>query len=273
MVPTVRLNNGVEIPQFGFGVWQVGPDEVVDAVGQALEVGYRHIDTAAMYGNEEGVGHAIDKSGIARDELFVTTKLNNDAHGYDNALVAFDESLDRLGLEQVDLYLIHWPLPSQDAYVETWKAFEKLYADGRARSIGVSNFQRPHLDRLLAETDVVPAVNQVEIHPTFTQEPLRAAHRELGIVTEAWSPLGRATDLDDPAVKSVAADVGRTPAQAVLRWHLQKGNVVFPKSVTPARIEENFGVFDFELSDEQLEAIGALDRGNRIGPDPDTMGG
>lgn len=272
MVPTVRLNNGVEIPQLGFGVWQIGPEEVVDAVDTALTTGYRHIDTAAMYGNETGVGQAIDKSGIAREDLFVTTKLNNDAHGYDNARRAFDESLELLGLDHVDLYLIHWPLPTQDDYVATWRALESIYADGRARSIGTSNFQPPHLQRLVDETDVVPAVNQVEIHPTFTQDDLRATNAGLGIATQAWSPLGRATDTDAEEVRVIAADVNRTPAQVVLRWHLQLGNVVFPKSVTPSRIEENFAIFDFELTGDHVDAISALDRGNRIGPHPDTMG-
>ena len=269
--PTISLNNGNEIPQFGFGVWQVPEDQVVEAVSTALEVGYRHIDTAAMYGNEEGVGEAIAKSGVDRSELFVTTKLNNDAHGHDEALAALDESLRGLGLDYVDLYLIHWPLPGQDKYVETWKAFEEMYASGRARSIGVSNFHANHLNRLIAETNVRPAVNQIEVHPTFTQDDLRATNKLLNIATEAWTPLGRG-DLELATITSIAENVGKTPAQVILRWHLQEGHIVFPKSVTPSRIKENFDVFDFELSGADITAISALDAGDRTGPNPDEFG-
>lgn len=269
-VPTVSLNNGAEIPQLGFGVWQVEPDEVFDAVTKALEVGYRHIDTAAMYENEEGVGRAVAESGVAREDVFLTTKLDNDGHGYDAALAAFDESLARLGTDYLDLYLIHWPIPARDLYIDTWKAFEKLYAEGRARSIGVSNFQVHHLHRLLDASTVVPAVNQIEVHPTLTQEPLRAVNADLGIHTEAWTPLGNG-DFDHPTVKTIAEAAGKTPAQVVLRWHLQEGNIVFPKSVTPARIEENVDLFDFELSDADVASISALDEGKRTGPDPDAF--
>ncbi|MGI8614195.1 MAG: aldo/keto reductase [Nocardioidaceae bacterium] len=271
--PTITLNNGAQIPQLGFGVFQVSPEDIVGAVRKALEVGYRHIDTAAAYQNEEGVGRAIADSGLARDELFVTTKLWNTDQGHDEALEAFDASLARLGLDFVDLYLIHWPAPGRDDYVDTWKAFEKIYADGRARSVGVSNFTASNLRRLAAETTVTPAVNQIELHPSFTQSELRAVHADMGIATEAWSPLGQAADLESPTVTEIAERLGRTPAQVVLRWHLQLGNIAFPKSVTPARIEENFDVFDFELADDDMTAITALDRDNRIGPDPDTFNG
>jgi len=269
--PQVRLNNGVEIPQLGFGVWQVSTDDIVAAVTTALEVGYRHIDTAAIYGNEEGVGRAIADSGIARDELFVTTKLWNAEQGFDSTLAAFDASLARLGLDHVDLYLIHWPAPDRNAYVDTWKAFERIYADGRARSIGVSNFLPEHLHHLLEQTDVVPAVNQIELHPTHSRPDLRALHAELGIQTEAYSPLGLAQDLTAPAVVEIAGRLGRTPAQVILRWHLQAGRIVFPKSVNPGRIAENFDVFGFELSAEDMAAIDALDTGNRLNQDPATF--
>jgi diketogulonate reductase-like aldo/keto reductase len=271
-VPQVTLNNGVAIPQLGFGVWQVSTDDIVPAVAKALQVGYRHIDTAAIYGNEEGVGAAIADSGIARDDLFVTTKLWNADHGFDSTLAAFDASLQRLGLDYVDLYLIHWPVPAKDAYVHTWKAFERIYADRRARAIGVSNFLPEHLRRLLAETEVVPAVNQIELHPTFGQQELVRLHRELGIHTEAYSPLGLAQDLSAPAVVQIAERLGRTPAQVILRWHLQAGRIVFPKSITPSRIEENFDVFGFELSAADLAAIDELDAGNRLGQNPATFG-
>lgn len=271
-VPTVTLNNSVQIPQLGFGVFQVPFEETFDAVTTALQTGYRHIDTAAMYENEAEVGRAIAESGIERDDVFVTTKLNNPDHGYDNVPGAIRQSLDHLGLDQVDLYLVHWPLASRDVFVDTWRGMEKVYADGLARAIGVSNFQPAHLDRLLNETDIVPAVNQVEAHPTFTQDALRDKHRQLGIATEAWAPLGQASDLDDSTVIGIADELGRTPAQVVLRWHLQLGNIVFPKSVTPSRIAANFDIFGFELSPQQVDAISALDRGNRLGPDPDTLG-
>ncbi|MFJ8198320.1 aldo/keto reductase [Streptomyces sp. NPDC096152] len=268
-VPPIILNNGVEMPQLGFGVWQVPDDEAERAVGTALEAGYRSIDTAAIYGNEEGTGKAIAASGLSREDVFVTTKLWNSEQGYDSALRAFDASLDKLGLEYVDLYLIHWPVPAKDAYVDTYKAFEKLLADGRTRAIGVSNFLPEHLERLIDRTSIVPAVNQIELHPHLQQHAARAFHAERGIATEAWSPLGQGKGLlDVPAIVAIARKHGRTPAQVVLRWHLQLGNVVIPKSVTPARIEENIQVFDFSLDDEDLAAISALDEQRRLGPDP-----
>jgi diketogulonate reductase-like aldo/keto reductase len=268
-VPPITLNNGVEMPQLGYGVWQVPDDEAESAVATALEAGYRSIDTAAIYGNEEGTGKAIAASGIAREELFVTTKLWNGDQGYDSTLRAFDTSLDKLGLEYVDLYLIHWPLPSRGLYVDTYKAFEKLHADGRIRAIGVSNFLPEHLERLIGETSVVPAVNQIELHPHLQQRAAREYHAERGITTEAWSPLGQGKGLlEVPAIVAIARKHNRTPAQVVLRWHLQLGNVVIPKSVTPSRIQENIAVFDFSLDDEDLAAISALNEDRRLGPDP-----
>jgi 2,5-diketo-D-gluconate reductase A len=271
-VPNIRLNNGTEIPQFGFGVFQIPPAETAGAVREAFAAGYRHIDTAQMYGNEEGVGEAIKDSDLSRDEVFVTTKLNNDAHGYNSAISALDESLKKLQLDYVDLYLIHWPLPHQDRYVETWKGFEKLLADGRARSIGVSNFQPAHLDRLAKETDTVPSVNQIELHPLLTQTELRKYHAEHGIATEAWSPIAQGEVLGEQTITSLADKYGKSPAQVVLRWHVQVGNIVFPKSVNPDRMRENINVFDFELADDDVEAIEAMDAGHRTGPDPDTFG-
>jgi diketogulonate reductase-like aldo/keto reductase len=271
-VPVITLNNGVEIPQLGFGVWQVPDDEATAAVATALDAGYRSIDTAAIYGNEEGTGEALTTSGLPREELFVTTKLWNAEQGYDSTLRAFDASLDKLGLEYIDLYLIHWPVPSRDLYVDTWKAFEQIYADGRARAIGVSNFHQAHLRRILAEGTVVPAVNQVELHPNLQQTELRAFNAEHGIATEAWSPLGSGKGLlDDPEIVALAAKHSRTPAQVVLRWHIQLGNIVIPKSVTPSRIRENIDVFDFELDGKDLAVLAGLDNGTRLGPDPDTF--
>ncbi|MGW4542242.1 aldo/keto reductase [Streptomyces chartreusis] len=268
-VPPIILNNGVEMPQLGFGVWQVPDAEATRAVGTALEAGYRSIDTAAIYGNEAGTGRAIAASGVPREDIFVTTKLWNGDQGYDSTLRAFDTSLEKLGLEYVDLYLIHWPAPSRDKYVDTYKAFEKLHADGRIRAIGVSNFLPEHLERLLGETSVVPAVNQIELHPHLQQHTSRALHAERGIATEAWSPLGSGKGLlEVPAIVAIAQKHGRTPAQVVLRWHLQIGNVVIPKSVTPSRIKENIEVFDFSLDDEDLAAISALNEDRRIGSDP-----
>lgn len=268
-VPSLTLNNGVEMPQLGFGVWQVPDDEAAKAVVTAIESGYRSIDTAAVYRNEEGTGRAIAASGVARDELFVTTKLWNSEQGYDSTMRAFDASLDKLGLDYVDLYLIHWPVPAKDAYVDTYRAFEKIYADGRARAIGVSNFLPEHLERLLGETSVVPALNQIELHPQLQQAESRALHAKHGIVTEAWSPLGSGKGLlEVPTVVAVAQKHGRTPAQAVLRWHLQTGHVVIPKSVTPSRIAENIDVFGFELDEDDLAAFAALDEGKRLGSHP-----
>jgi 2,5-diketo-D-gluconate reductase A len=272
-VPNIRLNNGVQIPQFGFGVFQIQPSETAGAVRAAFDAGYRHIDTAQGYGNEEGVGQAVRESGLPREEVFVTTKLNNPRHGYDEAIAALDESLAKLGLEYVDLYLIHWPRPQADLYVETWRAFEKIASDGKARSIGVSNFQVPHLERLAAETGTVPAVNQIELHPLLPQEQLRAYHREHGIATEAWSPIAKGGELlRDERLVSLAEKYGKTPAQIVLRWHIQLGNIVFPKSVTPSRIRENIDVFDVELSPDDVATIAELDSGTRLGPDPDDFG-
>ncbi|MFF0016623.1 aldo/keto reductase [Streptomyces sp. NPDC005374] len=271
-VPPIILNNGVEMPQLGFGVWQVPDDEAERAVTSALEAGYRSIDTAAIYGNEEGTGKAIAASGVAREDIFVTTKLWNGDQGYDSTLRAFDTSLDKLGLEYVDLYLIHWPTPARDLFVDTYKAFEKLHADGRVKAIGVSNFEPDHLERLIAETSVVPAVDQIELHPHLQQHAAREYHAEHGIATEAWSPLGSGKGLlEVPAIVAIARKHDRTPAQIVLRWHLQLGNVVIPKSVTPSRIKENIEVFDFTLDAEDLAAISALDEDRRLGPDPSTF--
>ncbi len=272
--PSITLNDGTSIPQLGFGVFQVPADEVVAPVAAAIEAGYRLIDTAAGYGNEEGVGKAIADSGIPRDELFITTKLWNDDHGYDKTRSAFDASLDKLGLDTVDLYLIHWPLPKRDRYVETWKAFEKLLADGRTRSIGVSNFNVDHLERLAAETDVTPAVNQIELHPQLAQADLRAYGAKHGIVTEAWSPIGQGQGLlDDDVVAEIAKTHDRSPAQVVLRWHIQLGNVVIPKSVTPERIRENIDVFGFELSAADMDRLTELGPEDRVGPDPADFDG
>ncbi|MEU3188606.1 aldo/keto reductase [Streptomyces sp. NPDC006923] len=270
-VPNVTLNNGVTIPQLGFGVFQVPDQETTAAVTSALEAGYRSIDTAAVYGNEAGVGRAIASSGTARDELFVTTKLWNADQGYDTTLTAFDASLEKLGLDHVDLYLIHWPTPARDKYLDTWRALEKLLADGRTRAIGVSNFQPAHLRRLLDHSGIVPAVNQVELHPALQQSELRAFHAKHNIATEAWSPLAQGALLKDEAIAAIAERHGKSAAQVVLRWHLQLGNIVIPKSVTPARIRENIDVFDFALAQDDIDAITALDRGMRTGPDPDTL--
>ncbi|MBB4705063.1 aldo/keto reductase [Sphaerisporangium siamense] len=271
-VPEVRLNNDVRIPQLGFGVFKVPEPETAAAVTTALESGYRSIDTAAVYGNETAVGAALAKSDVPRDEIFVTTKLWNDSQGYDAALAGFDESLARLGLDYVDLYLIHWPAPAKDLYLDTWRAFEKLYADERVRAIGVSNFQPAHLRRLLEHTGVVPVLNQIELHPYLQQEELRALHAEHGIATEAWSPIARGGALlQDPVITSIAARHGRTPAQVVLRWHIQVGNIVIPKSVTPSRVQENIDIFDFSLTAEDLSAVTTLDNGTRTGPNPDTF--
>jgi 2,5-diketo-D-gluconate reductase A len=270
--PTVKLNSGEQMPQVGFGVFKVPPGETVRAVSTALKAGYRSIDTAAMYGNEEEVGRAVASSGIPRADLFITTKLNNDAHGFDPALPAFEASRQRLGLDYLDLYLIHWPLPARDRYVETWRALVKLREDGAVRSIGVSNFHPHHLDRIIDATGVVPAANQIELHPYLTQQELRAYDTDRGIATEAWSPIARGGSLlSDATVTALAEKYDRTPAQIVLRWHLQLGNVVIPKSVTPERIRANLDVFGFELDPDDMAAIEALDRGRRTGPDPDSF--
>ncbi|MFB7282406.1 aldo/keto reductase [Streptomyces hydrogenans] len=270
-IPTVELNNGVGIPQLGFGVFQVPDDETTSAVGAALEAGYRSVDTAAIYGNETGVGRALAASGLPREELFVTTKLWNADQGYDATLRAFDASLAKLGLAYLDLYLIHWPTPARDLYVDSWRAVERLASEGRIRAAGVSNFQPAHLRRLLDSSSLVPAVNQIELHPGLQQSELRAFHAEHGIATEAWSPLAQGAVLDDPAITAIAARTGKSPAQVVLRWHLQLGNVVIPKSVTPARIRQNLDVFDFRLTDEDMAAVAATDRGLRTGPHPDQL--
>ncbi|MGX1545662.1 aldo/keto reductase [Streptomyces adustus] len=270
-IPTVALNNGVEIPQLGFGVFQVPDDATAAAVTAALETGYRSIDTAAIYGNETGVGRALAASGLPRDELFVTTKLWNADQGYDATLRAFDASLAKLGLDHVDLYLIHWPAPALDLYRDSWRALERLAGEGRIRAAGVSNFQPGHLLRLMSDSALVPAVNQIELHPGLQQTELRTFHAEHGIATEAWSPLAQGAVLDDRSVGDLAGRYGKSPAQIVLRWHLQLGNVVIPKSVTPARIRENFDVFDFALTEEEMGAVAALDRGLRTGPHPDEL--
>lgn len=269
-VPAIRLNSRADMPQLGFGVYKVPPGQTAEAVRLALRAGYRSIDTATLYRNEREVGQAIAESGVPRDELFVTTKLWNDRHGYDQALRAFDESLGLLDMGYVDLYLIHWPVPSADRYVETWRALERLYEEGRARSIGVSNFTQAHLERLLRETAIVPAVNQVELHPRLAQASLREFHAAHGIATEAWAPLARGGELlAQPAITTIAERHGRTPAQVVLRWHVQHGTIAIPKSVTPSRIEENIDVFDFALTGDEMVSIDALDTASRTGPDPD----
>jgi 2,5-diketo-D-gluconate reductase A len=270
-VPSVKLNNGVEIPQLGFGVFQVPPQDTAEAVGVALRAGYRHIDTAQGYRNERGVGEGIARSGLDPDEVFVTSKLSNAYHAYDDALAAFDRTLAELGRPVIDLFLIHWPLAMVMDFVPTWQALERIYAEGRARAIGVSNFQPAHLRRLQEETEVTPALNQIELHPYLTQPGLRQVDAELGIVTEAWSPLAQGAVLGDPVIEEIARAHGKTPAQVVLRWHIEIGNVVIPKSVTPARVTENFELFDFALSTEEMARISGLNRNERTGADPDTF--
>jgi len=274
-VPTIALNDGTSIPQLGFGVFQVEPARTAEVVTSALEVGYRHVDTAQMYRNEQGVGEAIATSGLPREELYVTTKLNNGFHRPADVLTSIDVSLTKLGLDHVDLFLIHWPLPTRydGDFVSTWQAMVEVRESGRATSVGVSNFQPEHLDRIVAETGVVPAVNQVEVHPYFANDTVRAANLRHGVATEAWSPIAQGAVLGDATVEKVAAEVGRTPAQVTLRWHLQRGDIVFPKSNRIERMRENFAVFGFELDDAQMQALSALDRGEpgRTGPNPDTM--
>jgi 2,5-diketo-D-gluconate reductase A len=271
-VPSIPLRDGEAIPQLGFGVFQVPPEQTADVTTRALLTGYRHIDTARIYGNEAEVGQAIHAAGVPREEVFVTTKCWNDDQGYDEATRALKRSLHQLELEHVDLYLIHWPAPGQDRYVDTWRALVDLQKAGLTRSIGVSNFQQPHLERIIAETGVVPAVNQIELSPQLQQHGLRREHADHGIVTEAWSPLAKGEVLGDPELVRIAAEHERTPAQVVLRWHIQLGNVIFPKSATPERIEENFRLFDFHLTDADMAAIETLDAGKRTGPDPDVFG-
>jgi 2,5-diketo-D-gluconate reductase A len=274
-IPEVLLSNGQTIPQFGFGVFLIKPDETFAAVTSALASGYRHVDTAQMYGNEKEVGEALAKSGLDRAEVFLTTKLNNGAHRPDDARRAFDGSLAALGTDYVDLFLIHWPLPTRydGDYVSTWNTLEEFYRDGRARSIGVSNFQAHHLRRLHTESEVPPAVDQIEVNPFLTQDDLRQFCGEHQIAVEAWSPLGRGRVLADPTIDAIARRVRKTPAQVILRWHIERGDIVFPKSVSPARIRENIDIFDFELSGEDVEAISALNRNERTGPDPDKFAG
>ncbi len=274
-VPTITLNNQTTIPQLGFGVFQVPPEQTADTVTKALDVGYRHIDTAQMYGNEQEVGVAIAASDIARDELYVTSKLNNGFHAPDDARRAFDDTLSKLGLEQIDLFLIHWPLPTVDPgqYVETWRTLTEFVSDGRARSIGVSNFQPVHLDRIVQETGFVPAVNQIEVHPYFTNERARGASLRHGIEVEAWSPIAQGKVLDNEVIGKIAAAHGKTPSQVTLRWHIERGDIVFPKSMHVERMQENFAIFDFELSADEVAEIAALDQGEtgRTGPNPDTF--
>jgi 2,5-diketo-D-gluconate reductase A len=274
-VPVLKLHDGVSIPQLGFGVFQVPPEDTEKAVTTALEIGYRHIDTAEMYGNEKEVGLAVSASGIPRDQIFITSKLNNGFHRPDDARRAFDNTLTALGSDHVDLFLIHWPLPTRydGDYVSTWTTMEEFHADGRARSIGVSNFQVAHLQRLAAETGTVPSVNQIEVHPYLTNEVVRAYGAEHNIVTEAWSPIAQGGVLKDPVIVGIAERLGRTPAQVTLRWHIERGDIIFPKSVTPSRVRENFELFDFELGDDDIDAISALDRGEdgRTGPNPDDF--
>ena len=269
--PIITFHDGHSIPQVGLGVWQTPNDIAAPTVKTALDAGYRHIDTAAIYGNEEGVGQGMRDSGVARGDIYLTTKLWNDEQGYDSTLKAFDASLERLGTDYIDLYLIHWPAPTRERYVDTWKAFVKLKEEGRARSIGVSNFNPDHIERLIAETGVVPVINQIELHPDFQRKDLQEAHRKLNIATQSWSPLGQGKLIAHPVIAKIAAKHGKTPAQAIIRWHIDNGLVVIPKSVTPARIAENFRVFDFSLDTDDRAAFAALEKdGGRIGPDPAT---
>ena len=269
--PALTLHDGIEIPQLGFGVFQIPPEETQEKVEEALGVGYRHIDTAAAYGNEAAVGAAIAATGVRREEVFVTTKLWNSEQGHDSTLRAFEKSRERLGTEYVDLYLIHWPRPDADLFLDTWRAFERIREEGGARSIGVSNFRIEDLERLRAEAEHLPTVNQIELHPRFQQAELRAWHADHDIATEAWSPLAQGDLLEDGTIETVAAHHDRSPAQVILRWHLQIGNVVIPKSSSPERIRENFELFDFELSEDDMAALERLDAGERIGPDPSTF--
>jgi 2,5-diketo-D-gluconate reductase A len=267
----VPLNDGNSIPQLGLGVWQTPPVDTERVVATALAAGYRHIDTAATYGNEVEVGRAVANSDLPREDVFLVTKLSNADHGYNNTLAAFDVSLNRLGIDYLDLYLIHWPLPAHSTFVDTFKAFAHLHDQGRIRSIGVSNFEPEHLRLLIDALGVVPTVNQVELHPLLPQRELREAHTQLGIATEAWGPLGRGSLLENPTIMAIAKPHRKTPAQVLIRWHIQLGNIVIPKSVTPERIVSNFDVFDFELSEREMSSISSLDDGTRLGPDPRTF--
>lgn len=269
--PLVEMNDGRSIPVIGFGVWQVPEDVVTDATLKALEVGYRHIDTACVYENERGVGEALRRSGLNRDDVFVTTKVWNTDQGYDQTLRAFDTSTGLLGIDEVDLYLVHWPTPARDLYLDSWRALIRLREEGRARSIGVSNFHEAHLRRIVDETGVIPAINQIELHPWLPQTHMRSIDAGLGIKTEAWSPLGSGQLIDNPVIAEVAAKHGKSAAQVMVRWSLQLGNIVLPKSVTPARIEQNIDVFDFELDDADMAAIATLESGRRTGPNPDEF--
>ena len=271
VVPTIALNDGTSIPQLGFGVFQIDPAETRAATLTALEIGYRHIDTAEMYRNEQGVGEAVAASGIPREEIYVTSKLNNGFHAPADAVKAFETSLETLGFDYLDLFLIHWPMPGVLDYVETWKAMEQILATGRVRSIGVSNFQPAHLQRLFDETSIVPVINQIEVHPYLTQDDVRAFNTEHKIATEAWSPIAQGGVLNDPAILAIAERVGKSPAQVTLRWHIQRGDIVFPKSVTRSRVQENFELFDFVLADDEIAAITALNRNERTGPNPDEF--
>ena len=272
-IPTIRLNDGNAMPQLGYGVWRVTNEEAASTVGEAIKAGYRSIDTASIYGNEEGVGEAIAAAPVSRDELFITTKVWNDRHGYDETLRAFDESLARLKLDNVDLYLIHWPVAGSEAYRDTWRALIKLKGEGRAKSIGVSNFKIEHLKHLEEATGVVPVLNQIELHPRFQQKELRAFHKANGIATESWSPLGQGTLFENETIAEIARKHGRTPAQVILRWHLDQGLIAIPKSVTPSRIRENLDVFGFKLDAEDVSAIERLDdAGGRVGPNPAVFG-
>jgi 2,5-diketo-D-gluconate reductase A len=270
-VPTIRLNNGVEIPQLGFGVFLVKPEECVEAVTAALEVGYRHIDTAQGYGNEKEVGEAVRRSGLPRDEVFLTSKLGNDRQTREEILRSFDDTLAALGVDRIDLFLIHWPLPTVSDYVARWKVMEEIYAGGRARAVGVSNFHEQHLRDVFAASELTPAVDQIEVQPYLTQDPLRAFNAEHEIAVEAWSPLARGKVAHDPVIGAIAERLGRTPAQVTLRWHVQRGDIVFPKSVNRSRVEENYRIFDFALDEADMAAISGLDRGERTGPDPEVM--
>ncbi len=274
-VPSIKLNDGTTIPQLGFGVFQIDPADTVEAVTTALEVGYRHIDTAEMYGNEKEVGEALRSSGIAREEVYVTSKLNNGFHRPEDAERAFEKTLSDLGLDKIDLFLVHWPLPTRydGDFVSTWRTMASFVEDGRAASVGVSNFQPAHLQRIVDETGVVPVINQVEVHPYFTNEEVRAANAAHGIATEAWSPIAQGGVLDDPVISEIAEAKGKSTAQVTLRWHIERGDIVFPKSVTRSRVEDNFDLFDFSLTDDEVARISALDKGEagRTGPNPDTF--